>query len=129
MPETMTRTIRNPVREQHLRTSTPTYESQVQAHHPSQPNDESSNQLSPHLPYPPHVLASLTLLNLASKTKTHIIPPAHGHAFHLPPGKSFRVVDLHGEQVVDLMAWTDPGNPRSVFLSLGIFLSLYIFAR
>ncbi|KAH7073270.1 hypothetical protein FB567DRAFT_196528 [Paraphoma chrysanthemicola] len=37
-------------------------------------------------------------------TKT-IVPAGHGHAFPLPRGTRFRIVDLHGEQVVDLFAW------------------------
>ncbi|KAH7402848.1 hypothetical protein BKA66DRAFT_10479 [Pyrenochaeta sp. MPI-SDFR-AT-0127] len=35
----------------------------------------------------------------------HIVPAGHGHAFVVSKGTRFRIVDLHGEQVVDLMAW------------------------
>jgi uncharacterized protein YcgI (DUF1989 family) len=41
-------------------------------------------------------------------TKT-IVPAGHGHAFVVSKGARFRIVDLHGEQVVDLFAWVyDP---------------------
>ncbi|KAF2724068.1 hypothetical protein K431DRAFT_164764 [Polychaeton citri CBS 116435] len=40
-----------------------------------------------------------------ARPKTHIIPAAHGHAFFVPKGSRFRVVDLYGEQVVDFAAW------------------------
>lgn len=37
-----------------------------------------------------------------------IVPASHGYAFEVKKGERFRVVDLHGEQVVDFMAWSLP---------------------
>ncbi|KAL8776992.1 MAG: hypothetical protein Q9213_008056 [Squamulea squamosa] len=39
---------------------------------------------------------------------THIVPGGHGHAFEVQKGTLFRVIDLHGRQIVDLMAWVLP---------------------
>ena len=44
---------------------------------------------------------------------THIVPAAHGFAFEVAAGTRFRVIDLHGEQVVDFMAWVAPYKPSS----------------
>ncbi|KAL8692842.1 MAG: hypothetical protein Q9224_003879, partial [Gallowayella concinna] len=38
----------------------------------------------------------------------HIVPGGHGHAFEVQKGTSFRIVDLHGLQIVDMMAWVLP---------------------
>lgn len=80
-----------------------------------QPQDESDQDegSANHLDYPASVLASLILDSTKDndpdcQLKTHIIPPAHGYAFRVKPGQRFRIVDLHGQQVVDLMAWTYP---------------------
>lgn len=35
----------------------------------------------------------------------HVVKAQHGFAFPVSAGARFRVVDLHGQQVVDLMAW------------------------
>ncbi|KAF2110518.1 hypothetical protein BDV96DRAFT_202874 [Lophiotrema nucula] len=35
----------------------------------------------------------------------HVVPGAHGYAFAVAKGNRFRVIDLHGEQIVDFMAW------------------------
>lgn len=40
--------------------------------------------------------------------KTHIVEGGHGHAFEVQKGTSFRIVDLHGQQIVDMMAWVLP---------------------
>lgn len=40
-----------------------------------------------------------------AKLTKHVVPAAHGYAFAVNKGARFRVVDLHGEQVVDFMAW------------------------
>lgn len=44
-------------------------------------------------------------LSLKHEPVEHIVAAGRGFAFPVPKGKHFRVVDLHGEQVVDLMAW------------------------
>jgi hypothetical protein len=49
-------------------------------------------------------------LNLTSGPKTHICKAAHGLAFEVKKGERFRVVDLHGEQVVDFAAWVQGTN-------------------
>jgi uncharacterized protein YcgI (DUF1989 family) len=74
-------------------------------------------QQTPSLLYPPHVLSSLTL-STAKKTHKHIIPPKSGHAFLLKAHQSFRIIDLHGTQVVDLMAWTHPITPFAQYSSM-----------
>ena len=48
-----------------------------------------------------------------ARLKTHIIPAAHGFAFEVKAGLHFRIVDLYGKQVVDLMAWTLPYSPAT----------------
>lgn len=42
------------------------------------------------------------------KVRVHTIPGAHGFAFHIKEGLHFRVEDLEGMQVIDLMAWSAP---------------------
>jgi uncharacterized protein YcgI (DUF1989 family) len=42
--------------------------------------------------------------------KTLICKAAHGLAFEVKKGERFRVVDLHGEQVVDFAAWVQGTN-------------------
>jgi len=61
----------------------------------------------------PAAWQSLTAMKPRSKTKTHIVPAAHGHAFEVKAGSHFRIVDVHGQQVVDFMAWTLPYNPTT----------------
>ncbi|OCK82517.1 hypothetical protein K432DRAFT_262618, partial [Lepidopterella palustris CBS 459.81] len=39
------------------------------------------------------------------QTSTYIVPAAHGYSFFVQSGTRFRIIDLHGEQVVDFMAW------------------------
>jgi uncharacterized protein YcgI (DUF1989 family) len=38
----------------------------------------------------------------------HMVPAGHGRAFAVSKDTQFRIVDLHGEQVVDFMAWVAP---------------------
>ncbi len=40
--------------------------------------------------------------------KMHIVPAGHGFAFEVKKGDHFRIVDLHGQQVVDFAAWVLP---------------------
>ncbi|KAL8711870.1 MAG: hypothetical protein Q9220_003814 [cf. Caloplaca sp. 1 TL-2023] len=59
----------------------------------------------------PHALESTTSTPAnpnSSTSKTHIVQGGHGHAFEVSAGTSFRIVDLHGKQIVDLMAWVLP---------------------
>lgn len=39
------------------------------------------------------------------KLTKHVVPAAYGYAFSVTKGSRFRVIDTHGEQVVDFMAW------------------------
>ena len=48
----------------------------------------------------------------------HIVPGGHGYAFEVQKGTSFRIVDLHGSQMVDLMAWVAPYTPCGEHLSM-----------
>ena len=54
----------------------------------------------------------------SSKPHIHIVPAAHGYAFTVKAGEYFRVVDLHGSQVVDFMAWVPPYKTSSEHLSM-----------
>src|SRR2546423_14179199 len=49
---------------------------------------------------------------------THIVPAAHGYAFEVQAGTRFRVIDLHGQQVVDFMAWCLPYKQSHEYLSM-----------
>ncbi|KAL8649949.1 MAG: hypothetical protein Q9226_005355 [Calogaya cf. arnoldii] len=53
----------------------------------------------------PHVKP---LSNDTSSSKTHTVCGGHGHAFEVKKGTCFRVIDLHGTQIVDMMAWVLP---------------------
>ncbi|KAF2169791.1 hypothetical protein M409DRAFT_20206 [Zasmidium cellare ATCC 36951] len=46
----------------------------------------------------------------SSKPQTHIVKASHGFAFEVKKGDRFRIVDLHGEQVVDFAAWVQSTN-------------------
>ncbi|RMZ88892.1 hypothetical protein DV736_g3890, partial [Chaetothyriales sp. CBS 134916] len=45
-----------------------------------------------------------------SALKTHIVKGGHGFAFEVEKGQHFRVVDVYGEQVTDLVAWVKGTN-------------------
>ncbi|KAK2613234.1 hypothetical protein N8I77_000158 [Diaporthe amygdali] len=56
--------------------------------------------------------------NLPANAKTHIVPGGYGYAFEVKAGERFRVVDLHGTQIVDFMAWVNkPGLKEHVRMS------------
>lgn len=59
-------------------------------------------------PPPRHQARSTAGLQSTSSRNyvTVTVPAMHGYAFPVSAGSRFRVVDLHGEQVVDFMAWT-----------------------
>lgn len=40
-----------------------------------------------------------------SASTTHVVRAAHGYSFRVSKGTRFRIIDIHGEQVVDFMAW------------------------
>lgn len=44
----------------------------------------------------------------SSEAHEHIVPGGHGYAFVVQKGSSFRIIDLHGTQIVDMMAWMLP---------------------
>lgn len=46
--------------------------------------------------------------------KRHTVTAGHGFAFNVKAGTHFRVVDLHGEQVVDMVAWVEPYPKSSI---------------
>ncbi|KAI1628868.1 hypothetical protein EDD37DRAFT_615405 [Exophiala viscosa] len=48
-----------------------------------------------------------------STLKTHVVPAARGFAFEVKASSHFRIVDLHGQQVVDFMAWASPYSPSA----------------
>jgi uncharacterized protein YcgI (DUF1989 family) len=43
----------------------------------------------------------------------HVVPASHGYAFSIPAGSRFRVIDIYGEQVVDMQAWAAPSSSSS----------------
>lgn len=56
--------------------------------------------------------------NLPATSKTHIVPAATGYAFEVKKGDRFRIVDIHGLQIVDFMAWVnEPGLKEHVRMS------------
>src|SRR5271154_5145504 len=54
----------------------------------------------------------------SSGATTNVVPAAHGYAFDVKAGDHFRVVDIHGQQVVDLMAWCSPYEGQKEYLSM-----------
>lgn len=53
-----------------------------------------------------------------ASAKTYIVPAKQGYAFKVRQGDVFRVVDLYGNQIVDLMAFVDrPGLEERVTMS------------
>ncbi|WAO96131.1 DUF1989 domain-containing protein [Fusarium falciforme] len=50
-------------------------------------------------------MASSVVNTLTGAAKTHIVPAGRGFAFAVKAGCRLRIIDLHGEQVVDMMAW------------------------
>ncbi|KAJ5790729.1 uncharacterized protein N7518_007740 [Penicillium psychrosexuale] len=56
--------------------------------------------------------------NLPTTAKTHIVPAAQGYVFEVMKGERFRIVDIHGLQIVDFMAWVnEPGLKEHVRMS------------
>ena len=50
--------------------------------------------------------------------KHHIVQGGHGHAFEVKRGESFRIIDIHGRQIVDMMAWVLPYPSSRELLSM-----------
>ncbi|KAL8900067.1 MAG: hypothetical protein Q9207_005873 [Kuettlingeria erythrocarpa] len=44
----------------------------------------------------------------SADSQKHIVSGGHGYAFEVKKGSSFRIVDMHGQQIVDMMAWVLP---------------------
>lgn len=57
-------------------------------------------------------------LSPSGTAKPHLVPAAHGYAFQVKAGERFRVVDIHGQQVVDFMAWCPPYKHSKEYLSM-----------
>jgi uncharacterized protein YcgI (DUF1989 family) len=57
-------------------------------------------------------------LSPSDTAKVHLVPAAHGYAFQVKAGERFRVVDIHGQQVVDFMAWCPPYKQSKEYLSM-----------
>ncbi|OAL32896.1 hypothetical protein AYO20_07687 [Fonsecaea nubica] len=74
------------------------------------PSSTSKRNQSSALQYP---WETLLVRHPRSKLKRHLVPAAHGHAFEVKASSHFRIVDLHGQQVVDFMAWTLPYSPAT----------------
>lgn len=50
--------------------------------------------------------------------RAHIVQGGHGHAFEVKKGTSFRIIDIYGRQIVDMMAWVAPYDLRGEHLSM-----------
>jgi uncharacterized protein YcgI (DUF1989 family) len=48
---------------------------------------------------------TLERFHMNRKLTKHIVPTSHGHAFVIIKGIRFHIVGIHGEQVIDFMAW------------------------
>ena len=48
----------------------------------------------------------------------HIVPGGHGYAFEVKRGTCFRIIDIHGRQIVDMMAWVLPYPSSREHLSM-----------
>ncbi|KAL8861817.1 MAG: hypothetical protein Q9178_001686 [Gyalolechia marmorata] len=53
-----------------------------------------------------------------SGTQHTVVNGGHGHAFQVKRGTSFRIVDIHGRQIVDMMAWVSPYPASREHLSM-----------
>lgn len=60
----------------------------------------------------PRSMTSGTAASTGCKPECHTVQGGHGHAFEVKSGTSFRIIDIHGRQIVDMMAWVLP-YPRS----------------
>jgi uncharacterized protein len=56
----------------------------------------------------------LTIRQSRNTVRT-VVPAAHGHAFKVLKGERFRVIDLHGEQIIDMMAYPIQENGKVDF--------------
>ncbi|KAL8826430.1 MAG: hypothetical protein Q9191_003802 [Dirinaria sp. TL-2023a] len=65
-------------------------------------------------PYSP----SNTMAVLNKGAQHHVVPGGHGYAFEVRRGTSFRIVDIHGHQIVDMMAWVAPYPTSREHLSM-----------
>ncbi|KAL9625550.1 MAG: hypothetical protein Q9160_000263 [Pyrenula sp. 1 TL-2023] len=63
-------------------------------------NDEES--------LPPHLLKG---------GSGRVVAASHGYAFEVKAGSHFRIVDLHGQQVVDFAAWVLPSREERLSMS------------
>ncbi|KAL8865418.1 MAG: hypothetical protein Q9174_006896, partial [Haloplaca sp. 1 TL-2023] len=63
-------------------------------------------------------VATSVLHDQDSQVTHHTVPGGHGHAFKVEANTSFRITDLHGRQIVDLMAWVLPYPSTHEHLSM-----------
>lgn len=56
-----------------------------------------------------------------SDMHVHTVPAGHGYAFEVKAGHHFRVVDLHGLQVVDFAAWALPDLKEKLSMAYSRF--------
>ena len=56
--------------------------------------------------------ANKAVAALSHQAQKHIVNGGHGGAFSVEKGTSFRIIDLHGRQIVDMMAWVSPPHSR-----------------
>lgn len=49
--------------------------------------------------------ARYKLLNQESRSKRLLVKAGHGLSFFVSHGQKFRIIDLHGSQIVDFLAW------------------------
>ena len=59
---------------------------------------------------------SRTIVNI--EEQKHLVRGGYGHAFEVKRGTSFRIIDIHGRQIVDMMAWVTPYPTSGEHLSM-----------
>ena len=73
------------------------------------------------LPDPPSTLNLPNVLDAVEsgpQAQQHIVTGGHGYAFEVSRGTSFRIIDIHGSQIVDMMAWVLPYPSSCEHLSM-----------
>lgn len=70
---------------------------------------------------PPNTVSLPNVLDIVKsdpQAQQHVVPGGHGYAFEVSRGTSFRIVDIHGSQIVDMMAWVMPYPSSCEHLSM-----------
>ena len=79
---------------------------------------KQSNMLLSNPPSTVKVPNGLDTVKSGPQAQQHIVTGGHGYAFEVSRGTSFRIVDIHGRQIVDMMAWVLPYPSSCELLSM-----------